>query len=61
VVDHAKRQLLEVILAFRAPRSLTRSLHCGQQKRNQDSDNGDDDQKFDKRETISTTHRMLLR
>lgn len=39
--------LLEIVRALHAAGSLARGLHCGQQQRDQDADDGDDDEELD--------------
>jgi hypothetical protein len=46
---HPKRQLLDVIRTLRSPRRLTRRLHGRQQQGDEHANNGDYDQKLDKR------------
>jgi hypothetical protein len=46
--------LLEIVLAGDTVGRLANLLHSGQQKPNQDADNGDHDQQLDKRERSST-------
>ena len=56
---HGQRQLLEIVPAGRRRRSFPRGLNGGQQQRDQDPDDGDDDQQFDERETVSTWHEAV--
>ena len=44
VVEAGQRDVLEIVLATRAPGRFARGLDRRQQQRDQDSDNGDDDQ-----------------
>jgi hypothetical protein len=50
-------QLLNLILALRAPGRLAGRLHGGQQQRHEHADNGDDDQELNQREPDHTTRR----
>jgi hypothetical protein len=51
MVHERKSNLTDVARTGHTPCSLTGSLDCRQQQTNQDSDDGDDDQKFNKRKT----------
>ncbi len=43
-IMHAKRDLSQMILALRTPRSLAGGLHRGQEKRDQDTNDGNHNQ-----------------
>jgi hypothetical protein len=47
--------LFEVITTLRTPRSLTGRLDGGQEKGDQDADDGNDNQEFHQRETALTS------
>ena len=53
VVVQPQADLLEVVDALRASRRFASGLHRWQQKRDQDSDDGDDHQEFDQSEASS--------
>jgi hypothetical protein len=59
IIVECNTDLVQVVLAARAARGLAGSLHRWQQQCDEDSDNGDDYQKFDEREAmaVKTTFR----
>jgi hypothetical protein len=50
-VVNAETELLEMVRTLHPPCRLTGGLHSGQKKSNQNTDDGDDDKKFNERET----------
>jgi|GEM_PF-5149728 len=50
VVVQTESNLLHIIAALHSSCGFTSGLNCGQKKRNQDTDNGDDDEEFNKGE-----------
>jgi hypothetical protein len=49
----SRSELLEVVGAGRPPRSFSGLLDCWQKQADQNADDGDDDEKFNKREGFS--------
>jgi hypothetical protein len=49
VLQEREIDLLQIVNTLRTTRRFTRRLHGRQQQRHEDADNGDHDQKFDKR------------
>jgi hypothetical protein len=54
VVVGRQADLMQVVTALAAPGRFAGCLHGGKQKGNQDSDDGDDNQQFNQRETGAT-------
>ena len=56
VILHGEPELLQVVHALGPPRRLARRLHCRQEQRDQDGDDGDHHQKFDQGEGATFPH-----
>ena len=51
VVVQGEADLLEIVGAVLASRSLASTLHCGEQQADEHANNRDHDEEFDQRET----------
>jgi hypothetical protein len=61
VIEQGEPNLLEIVGALRTTGRLAGRLHCRQQKRDQNGDDGDDHQKFDQGERLMMTLRARPR
>jgi hypothetical protein len=60
-----KGKLADIVDTWAAPRGFTSCLHCRQEQRNQDTDDGDDDEQLDECKSGSVSmggrfHSMIL-
>jgi hypothetical protein len=60
VIVERDAELLEIVAALRCSRSFTGLLHCGEQQRHQDRDDGDNDEQLNQRES-ATVWRTTIR
>lgn len=56
VIHHSQAELLHVVRALHLTRCFTRILNCGKKQAHQDTDDGDDDQQLNERESIPFSH-----
>jgi hypothetical protein len=61
VIVQRYADLFEIVFALGSPGRLAGLLHCRQQQRNQNGDDGNDDQKFNQRESTTVPHDASFR